>query len=161
MPPLPPPNPLSPTLCSPHAKPDKDPSFPINTTAFQPHLRLTADELPFSSGGVGRVPDVRVQGAALPEDAEPRLDPLPVRSPRGESAAARPDEVSVPRHRLPGIPADGELPAGAGLRVRARRIRVLAASDEISNAGLRGRAVLPAPGLLLRAHGGGVETGGY
>ena len=102
---------------------------------------------------VRSVPDVRIQGAAVHEGAEPRLDGVPVRAPGREGAATRSAAVPLLGDGVPGLP-EGELPAGRCVRVRARGVRVLAAPGAVPDAAVQGRAELPAAGVLLRAHAG-------
>jgi hypothetical protein len=63
-----------------------------------------------------------VQGRPVPPVPPARLDAVRVCAPARESAAARPAQGRLRRHRLPGLPQGGRVRRGRGLPAGARRV---------------------------------------
>ena len=82
---------------------------------------------------VGRVPNVRVQSASVFADARARLDRVSVHAPGGEGAASRSPAISLFRNGVSRV-SKGVVSARRRVRIRARRVRVLAPSEQVPHA---------------------------
>ena len=82
---------------------------------------------------VGRVPNVRVQSASVYADASARLDRVSVHAPGGEGEKARSPAISLFRNGVSRV-SKGVVSARRRVRIRARRVRVLAPSEQVPHA---------------------------